>query len=178
MNEKLSAAWVQNIKEAQEQDRLRAEAERQGTIAGTVMVGSQGGKYWKELISELRSHAIDCKVIGIRIDLSVTQDKGSDRETAVSIEAAAGFPSPYFAAVHISYQAGAKTILVKKISGADLAGKIEPIPFAASPTGELSLYHYGDCLSPTAFAKAILRALIDSLLHPPISLSEDQIKID
>jgi len=65
MDEKVSASWVQNIKEAQEKDRLRAEAERQRTIAGTVIVESRGGKYWEELISRLRSQAIDCKAIGI-----------------------------------------------------------------------------------------------------------------
>jgi len=178
MDEKVSASWVQNIKEAQEKDRLRAEAERQRTIAGTVIVESRGGKYWEELISRLRSQAIDCKAIGIRIDVSVIQDKASDRETAVSIQAAAGFPSPHFAAVHMSYQAGAKTILIKKISGVDLVGKIEPIPFAVSPTEELSLYHCGNRMSPTTFAEAILRPLVDSLLHPPISISEDQIKLD
>jgi hypothetical protein len=47
MNEKLSASWVQNIKEEQEQDRLRAEAEQQRTITGTVIVGPPGGSTGK-----------------------------------------------------------------------------------------------------------------------------------
>ena len=178
MNEKVSTSWVKNINEAQEKDKPRAEAERQRKTAGTTVVESRGGKYCEELISALRSQVIDCKATGIRIDLSVIQDRASDRETTVCIQAAAGFPSLDFAAVRISYQAGAKSILVKKISGGDLVGKVEPIPFAASPTGELSICHSGDCLSPTAFAEAILRALIDSLLHPPITISKDQIKTD
>jgi hypothetical protein len=178
MTERVSPSKVQNIKQAQKNDRLNDEPEGQRTIAATAMLESQSEKYWQELVSQLRLQAATCKVAGIRIDLSVIRDKASDRETAVSIQAAAGFPSLDFAAIHLTYQSGAQTILVKKISGADLAGKIEPIPFAIGPTGKLWLCHGGNCQSPTAFSKAILRTLVDSLSRPPISVSEGQIEID
>jgi hypothetical protein len=177
MNEKILTSWVQDIKNAGENDKLGAEAERQRTIAATVIVESRGAIYWEELLAAIRLQAIDCKEIGVTVEVS-KDDHKTEHESTISIAASSGFPSARFAWTYLTYQTNGKTLVVRQLRDTETEQKIEQVPFAVSSAGELSLYYHRKSAAPAQFAETLLRQMVNYVLHPPAFITQDQIEID